>query len=388
MKNATKQKNNLEVYIIIGLLIVIAVLVFSINFQINKYNKLENANYLLDIDNNKNIQYSRDLNTLLNEKIIKYDELGSKYLELQSSYLEQINYINNLSRDKNQLSTDYNQLNKDYTSLLNEINAFKIEITESMDWFKNNSTIYNLSDSIRLKSHLETCVSCDEDTCLIKTACINWFVNERKFYLKYEDDNIISNKEDKLQSLNSFLLNEAGDCEDYSLLFAAEIRYLIDYVVLEKEKIPIIEAIVEANTNSEYQITSSWYYAEGIKAYPLDRGYIYPNVACGTLYDPQTNEYNGHCVIMITNKDINQVSDLSSLGKIYLIEPQFGDFIDFAKYEGVLKTTKEDHSIIDMLITKKDLYMHESRFYNNTNYTSSNWYGYEMFLNEINNIKK
>jgi len=386
MVSTAKKVNSLEIYIIIGLLVIIAVLVFSINFQINKYNKLYNANYLLDIDNNKNIQYSRDLNTLLNEKTIKYDELGSKYLELQSSYLEQINYIDNLSRDRNQLSTDYNLLSKDYTSLLNEINMFKIEITESMDWFKDNSTIDNFSDSIRLKSHLETCVSCDEDTCLIKTACINWFVNERKFYLKYEDDNVISNKEDKLQSLNSFLLNEAGDCEDYSLLFAAEIRYLVDYVVLEKEKIPIIEAIVEANTNSEYQITSSWYYAGGISAYPLDENYIYPTVACGNLFDLQTNEYNGHCVIMITDKDINQVSDLSNLNKIYLIEPQFGDFIDFAEYDGVLKIN--NNSIIDMLITKKDLYMHESRFYNNTNYTNANWYGYETFLNEINSIIK
>lgn len=387
MVNLIKKVNNFEIYIIIGLLVVVAVLIFSINVRINKFNALSKDYYLLEMDNNKNIQYNQDLNQLLTIEISKYNNLGSNYLELQSKYLDQIKIIDNLNLDKNQLSNEYDVLSTDYTSLIKEINAFKTEITMSMDWFKENSTIDNISDSTRMKSHLETCVTCGSDTCTIKTSCINWFVNENKFHLVYGDDNTITNKEDKLQSLNSFLLNEAGDCEDYAMLFSAEIRYLVDYVITEKKRTPIIEAIIKTDTQEDYKIVGDWVYSSGIEAYALDENYIYPTVACGNLFDLQTNEYNGHCVIMITNKDVNKVSDLSSLDKIYLIEPQFGDFIDFAEYDGVLKT-KNDNSKIDMLITKKDLYMHESRFYSNTNYTSANWYGYETFLDKINSITK
>ncbi len=381
-----KNENNLQIYIIIGLLAIIALLIFSINSRINKYDELSYDYYTLELDNNKNIQLNSDYNSLLINEINKFIDLHSKYLVLEYDNFVNIEKIKNLTKDKNTLTADYNTLSNEYTSLMTEINTFKTQITQSMDWFKANSTIDDISDSDRLKSHLRTCVSCNEETCIIKTACIDWFVNERKFNLKYADDNTISNKEDKLQSLDSFLLNEAGDCEDYSLLFTAEIKYLVDYIIVERQRTPVIEAMIKTNTTVDYKIVGDWYYNEGIEAYPLDKDYIYPTVACGDLFDPQTNEYNGHCVIMITNKDIDSVSDLSKLNKIYLIEPQFGDFIGFAKYDGVIKT--DDNSRIDLLITKKDLYMHESRFYVNSNYTNANWYGYETFLNEINSIQK
>jgi len=386
MLNSVKNKTNLQIYIIIGLLIIIIVLIFLISSKITKYNSLSNDYALLKSDYNKEILKTNDLNQSLITETNKYIDMYSKYTTLQAEDYAKAEKIENLNRDKNQLSDDYNKLNTDYTSLITEINKFKTEIINSMDWFKLNSNVDNISQSTRMESHLRTCVTCDDKTCTIKTACINWFVNETKFHLKYGDDNTITKKEDKLQSIDSFLLNEAGDCEEYALLFSAEIRYLVNYVIVERHRTPIIEAIIETNTTVDYQITSDWYYSEGIEGYKLDENYIYPEVACGTLFDIQTNEYNGHCVVMITNKDINSVSDLSSLSKIYLIEPQLGTFIDFAEYNGVLRT-KKDNSKIDMLITKKDLYMHESRFYNNTKYNSPNWYGYETFLNEINNLK-
>jgi len=382
-----KQKgNHPQIYVIIGLLVIIVFLIFFINFQISKYNRLSYDYFLLELDNNKNIQLNNDYNSLLITEINKFIELHSKYLSLESENILNLERITSLMRDKNTLVTDYNTLSVQYTSLLTEVEGFKTEITESMDWFKINSTIDNVSYSDRLKSHLRTCVNCNDEICIIKTACINWFVNERKFYLEYTDDNIISKKEDKLQSIESFLLGGSGDCEDYSLLFSTEIRYLIDYIITEKKKSPIIEAMILTDTSVDYSIVGDWYYDQGIEGYRLDDNYVYPIVACGTLFDPQTDELNGHCVVMITDIDINSVSDLSKLNKIYLIEPQFGDFIGFGKFDGVI--TIDNVSRIDLVITKKDLYMHESRFYDNSNYSSTSWYGYETFLTKLNSIYK
>jgi hypothetical protein len=83
-----------------------------------------------------------------------------------------------------------------------------------MEWFKENSIIDNLKNTRRIKNYLKDCVVCDSDYCNIKTACV-YLINKNELLLEYQFDQVTSGAEDKLQSLQSFMDNKKGDCEDF-----------------------------------------------------------------------------------------------------------------------------------------------------------------------------
>lgn len=360
----TTKKQNTNFIIIISLIIIILVFVFGYFSLLNKYNKLNNEKNELFIEKNQLLESITDLNNNHNQ------------LKLESL---------NKSQKIENLSNDYNNLSGEYTTLMDEIEVFKTQIEDSMNWFKTNATLENIKDSARMKDRLHTCVSCDGDFCNIKTACIVIFVNDKKFNLQYLFDENTTQSDDKLQSLDSFIANKGGDCEDYSLLFTAELRYLIDYVITEKKKIPIIEAIIESDTSKDYAIYGDWYYDDGIAAYNIESEYIYPYVACGYLYDPQIKESGGHCLIMLTTTKISDYSDIRDIENVKLIEPQTGFYVGEANSVGLLELNNEG-GYISEIITDCDYYLHTSKLFETEDYYSDDWYNYGYYLNKINNL--
>lgn len=382
----TKPINNKIIFTLIFILGLILIL-----FVIKHYNLSKDFNNNVSEYNNLVEEYNT-LKMNYNELKLNYDQKSTTLIEIESN-LKKLEILNNsISSELSKIKTENKLITEDYEYIKNDLLNFKEIINESMDWFRENSTIESINDLNRFKLKLKTkCVYCENDYCYIKTACIE-HVNSTYLKLKYKEDIRTSKEEDKLQTLESFVNNKGGDCEDFSLLFTAQLRYLVDYIKLEKEKIPIIESIIEDKTNVDYYIygdpgeDGSWYYDKNIKGYHLDENYIHPYVVCGNLYDIQSQEYNGHCVTLVTNYEIERPEDISEkIYNSYLIEPQFGDFIDYVDYSGLLG---EQNNIgeIYMIITKNDIFYNEMYLLENP-INQYNWYGYQTYLEKINDIK-
>jgi hypothetical protein len=161
-----------------------------------------------------------------------------------------------------------------------------------------------------------------------------------KFSFSYKLDEITSSKTDYLQSLTQFFENEGGDCEDFSLLFKAQINYLINYC--DKEKI-IIEAYTQTKNENEYFVNynNSWFLSKA-KAKELSLENIYPTIVCGNMYDLRSEQINGHCVIAFSSKKINSVEDLTYLVGAQLVEPQSGEYLGTINNHSIVGDGGED----------------------------------------------
>jgi hypothetical protein len=272
---------------------------------------------------------------------------------------------------------------EEYTYIKNDLLNFKESINESMDWFKENSTIDVLNEKEKIEKELLKCIECTSKNCYIKTACIDVFVNRRAFDIEYIFDTETSSLDDRLQPLQSFLDNKGGDCEDFSLFFTAQLRYLIQYS-LDKGKAPIIESFIDLKNNN-YFIYQNWYYENSIE-YRLNKEFIYPYIACGNLYDIQKDEYGGHCVVLISKNKINNFEEINLLKDSYLIEPQTGRFIDFVEYNGFLEE-KNNFGYIYYIITDNDFYIHKDVLKLNNSFENE-WYSYNYYLEKINFLEK
>lgn len=363
------KKNNVVIFLIIIILFfIIAILIINSNYNNAKKENQE----LFQTLNSK----EKDLISWS----VKYNALDLNYNQLLLEHQKKINEIDLLTKD-------YSEISEDYEILMYDVGIFKTQIEESMDWFKVNSDLESVSKSKTIKSNLHTCLDCGSETCKIKTACIDFYVNERKLGLSYIDDNKITDKQDKLQSLEDFIINKKGDCEDYSLLFAAELRYLINYIINEKNKIPVIEGIIESETTKNYVIYGDWYYDSGVEPVVLSPEYIFPYVACGLLYDPIIEDYGGHCEVLITNKEIKEVSDLEEFTEGYLIEPQGGILNNSKIINNGLLVNAEEDNLIYSIITENDYYMHELILFDTNDYESHKWYSYNYYLEKIKNLE-
>lgn len=366
-------KKDLKIILVV---IFLLVFIFIILFFNNKINQLTKKHNNLEIEHTKLLEKHNSLVTQNNnlEKthvslISEFNDLNLAFYNLRTEHYTQTQNYNNLLGN-------YDDLNKDYSSLNTEIGVFKKSIEESMDWFKENATLDLLKENRSIKNNLKKCVVCQEEVCYIKTACI-YLVNKEKFYLKYQIDILNSDKEDKLLSLNDFYSNKRGDCEDFSLFFVSELRYLIEYVEL-KDKIPIIEAIIETDSKRNYDIVDNWYFPGGISQKIISEEYIYPYVACGEIYDPNIDDIGGHCLVMLSKQKINNGTDLKNITDIELIEPQNGLYVEKATNYDFFKT--DSGYKIRQIITDNDYYMHDSILFNNDNKT---WYSYGYYYNKI-----
>ena len=367
---------------ILGIILFAVILIFVIYVLNNKINDLEERYGVL---NNQHTKLIKEHNKLIQDKQElekQFITLSNDFKDLTEDYNSKI--LENKVKDQeiSSLTNNYNGVLENYQILNDEVGVFKIRIEESMNWFKNNSTIQNLSNERRIKNSLRNCVSCERDICYIKTACIQ-VINQEELNLKYAFDTQTSGQDDKLQTIEQFLLKKKGDCEDFSLFFVAELRYLIDYVNSLK-KTPIIEAIIESDTTRSYEIVGRWYYPEGIEKKIISKDYIYPYVACGNILDPNTKNIGGHCLIMFSKEEIKESQDIEDMMDMELIEPQTGMYVNKAENNGVFQINNSENQV-GQIITDNDYYMHNSVLYRNN--TESHWYSYGYYLNKINELE-
>src|SRR3989344_4764491 len=127
----------------------------------------------------------------------------------------------NLKRGVNEL----NQENEDVTNELSFVNDklestqskidetkliledFEDSLKDSTEWFKQNSNIVNFEEYNSIRDTLrKRCIDINNNLCNIKLSCFP-FVFNNIYKFEYKNDSKITDKEDKLQSLDKFYYN-------------------------------------------------------------------------------------------------------------------------------------------------------------------------------------
>lgn len=332
------------------------------------------------------------INSMSNE----YSELASEYDLYKQETVLHINQLEtnmsslkysltNLNQTYTKLSRAYNLLKKEVDSTIKKIEVYEAELQESMEWFKTNSVLDTSEEQQEVMDYLEDdCFERKGNSCYIKTGCF-YLVNSKKLGLKYKWDVRTSGEIDKLQSINEFIENKGGDCEDYSLFYKAEYNSVLE----DCGDVDSLNIMLEAWTPT--QDSADWYwldfsrtwYLNSVRETNLKEAYIYPNIICGSIYDLNSGEVSGHCVIAFTSIKIESRQDIQNLEGAPLIEPQDGRYMGLAgdQSSGIYLMTEDNYqnppeSYIYEIITDNDLFLFSREH--------GKWLSYSVFDAELN----
>ncbi len=316
--------------------------------------------------------FEKEINSL--EKNIFELENEKNILQLNLEQLT-INY-NDLEITKNQLNQDYFLLKEEVDSTIQKIDSYEKEIQDSMEWFKTNSTLSEKQRNILL--NLKTnCLTQKKDSCEINIACFDLINSEFNNFF-YKDDDITSNSFDKLQSIEQFVSNKGGDCEDFALMFKAEYNSLIANCVEQKKEI-VLFTWVHGKEKYWLNNSSTWYFENAKKVF-LEKNYFYPTIVCGNIYDLQSQKVNGHCVIAFAKQKIISISDLNELNNAPIIEPQNGFYLGKINSDSNINLIdfKKSDSFISVVITDDDYFL----------YSNDHWNNYSEFKKQLHEKKE
>ena len=352
--------NKLKMIILI--LIIFSVIVLSLFVLTNNLLEELRQDHILFVNN------SVEKISFLNNEIFK---LTNSNIDLNKSLLNLTNQYNLLSSKTNALEFSYSNLKVEVAETLSKIDSYEREIQSSLEWFNSNSILDKANENVLLNLN-SNCKKTTSKVCQINLGCFH-LVNSEFINYKYKDDLITSNISDKLQSISEFIKNKGGDCEDFSLFFKAEYNSLVNSCDGKK---PSLFAWIE-KTSSRFwaNFNETWYLQNATIKY-LGEDNIFPIVVCGAIFNPQTSEVNGHCVLAFASKKIISAKDISILNSAELVEPQTGNYLGFIGADsGVFLVSEKTSSLsyINTLITDNDFFI----------YKNNEWSNYGKFGEEL-----
>ncbi len=234
-----------------------------------------------------------------------------------------------LSRNE-ELSTFLLKTKDELENLSAELRLFQDQIEQSMSWFIDNSNMEGMP--LNLKYQIDKCTSNTE----INAPCIPTVMKEEKQWAyKREED-------DRLLSLDEMLINNGGDCEDWSLFFKAAYNYLREE---DKPERYIVSAVPGRGT---FKIYDDYFYADAErKEVGTTEDNIY--VIC----------YDSHCIVAVSDHEIKSSEDVYNLDGAPAIEPQNGQYmftIGSMLAPSICTPDECDYSDIWLIITDDDIY--------------------------------
>lgn len=244
--------------------------------------------------------------------------------------------------------------------IASDFSSLEHSINESMSWFRDNAAL-----PLSYGSNMETFKRRMYDDCVDKgelnLACISYLMENTAFSIHYRTDSE-KGKLDFLQSVKQTIDTGWGDCEDYSLIFKAELNTMKaahsglvataftggtgQFRVYPKESIP------------ESDIGSFWYVpnAKKVRLGPLDS--LYPYVICFRA----TSDF-GHCTVALSENRIDDSSQLSMLSGAQVFEPQTGQYLGRVGSEYSVCSSSDclyEYRAIMLVISDSDLYKFEN----------------------------
>ncbi|MFH1505598.1 MAG: hypothetical protein ABIE94_01260 [archaeon] len=317
-------------------------------------------------------------------------ELEKTIVELEEKNQALNSSLSQLEEQHSGLTESYENLEVSYTNAeakveetLGKIDYYEEKLNESMEWYKSNSIVTGYMRGGAVVGFLESnCLQVAGDYCYIKSGCF-YLVNSEFLHVEYALDEELSGREDKLQSLDEFISNKGGDCEDYALFYKAEYNSLLENCEEDGGKKVIIEAWQPSNEiKNRYWVTykQTWY-LDDVEKITLDYdGFLYPNIVCGNMYDLNTHEVGGHCVVAFTTEKIDSADDLNLLDSAPLIESQDGSYMGKINGESsgiymVDYLNAPGKSFISQVITDSDFFLFSSQH--------REWLSYSIFYQEL-----
>jgi hypothetical protein len=248
--------------------------------------------------------------------------------------LQQANNTN-LSRELSAVSKNYaalderfTKLRTQYSQLADDIDEYEERVDENLDWFKVNAHFGEQLSAVSKRT--DECFDVSGDICTIRTGC-TWLVNQERLGLTYRTDMDTTKKIERIQSLDEFVENRGGDCEDYSLFFKAQMNHLREQCIANDASDIQFEGwqYVDNPTHSYKVDFENQWTIKSAESVPIPREFQYPNIVCGDVYNEFEELQTGHCVIAFTDKPIESALDLVTLQTAAIIEPQDGSFLGY-----------------------------------------------------------
>jgi hypothetical protein len=352
-KTPVRQTNfNIFKISIILLVLILIILIIGVVVLVNENDNLQNE--FNNFKTNSNLEISNLTNSI--------NILNNENNSLKSNLFDLGNDFNQLKNSNNSLSQEYVMLKDEANQTIQKISNYEKELQDSMDWFGTNSILPVKQKNLllQLKSNCRTKTNA---SCEINLGCI-FLINSEFQNYKYLNDEITSNEVDKLQSIEEFVNNKGGDCEDYSLFFKAEFNSLINECRDNNLEIKLTAWEDFKTTNKLWLNNSKTWYFENAKAVDIENNFA--SIVCGNMFDLQSGKTNGHCILAFTKNKINSVLDLDFLNEAILVEPQSG------KYLGVINTTS------NIFLVTNNFFVNKS--YINTSYIDTIIIDNDFFL--------
>lgn len=292
---------------------------------------------------------------LLREKDSLIVKQEANISALSADIEERDSQISSLQQELAQTEAELEEAETTLQEAEEEISAIKEEtldtaarINQSIAWFTENA---ELPSTLKL----DRFISKVEDSCIegdtLKLGCISYLMAE-ELDMQYKVDPT----GDRLYSIAEIVEREGGDCEDYSLFFKAVLNSF-DGLKLEAWQ----EGTGRYELYRDLDTHTIWYYDDA-HAKDMEGEDLNPYVIC-YYYDRFDNFWVGHCIIMVTEKEISSPEDISpeELADAQFFEPQTGEYSgrmgqDFSTCVDGQEGCEDTFGNIVFIITDKDLF--------------------------------
>ncbi len=247
----------------------------------NVYEKISRTNGRINSINETVGRLSKNISDFESE----FDLFRSEFNEFKQKYIN--------------LSVAYNEKSEQYTNLKNDLISLDDKIKEKMVWFESNNQM-NTTEIDKTRTLLNNI----DDKCVKST-----YINVPCLVAILENNNYkyIPDKSDQIESLDQFIEQKGGDCEDWVMFVKA---------ILNRYPDKDLKLAVDS-PGSRFDLYKQnnviWYFNDLKPKYIHKNGEHY----VGVCY---TKPKQGHCIIGLTKSDLLEPGDI-------LFEPQNGKYL-------------------------------------------------------------
>ena len=242
-------------------------------------------------------------------------------------------------------------------SIATDLYALESSVNASMAWFRENAALPGTNEK-NLDTFKQRMYSDCVDGGELNLACISYLMENTAFSIHYRTDPESTGKADFLQSVQQTIDTGWGDCEDYSLIFKAELNTVKQQ---HTGLVPIAFTggngtfrVYPKESTPEKDIGSFWYVQNAAKVRLGSLDSLYPYVICF-----RQTEQNGHCTVALSQNRIENTGQVQLLAGAQVFEPQSGQYLGTVGNEYTICSDDSclyrAHAIM-LVISDSDLY--------------------------------
>lgn len=293
----------------------------------------------------------------------------SQELELTKMNLNETSVaLNDTREDLRETQDLLNETIWEFEQLRDEVVGIEESVNSSIQWFRDNAVLpYSLNSFFRSSG-----VGCT-DAGTLRLACIP-FLMEKDLGFTYK-----SEYPDQLYSIDAMIAKDGGDCEDFALFLKAYLNRMKGTGV--DRELEAWDGGGEKYVIFEEDDGTKWY----VWGSPHPIGSLQdlnPYAICFTTkYEAET--FEGHCIVALSEKEINSVEEMQNLDGAETFEPQNGHYEGrigdqyHVCQEGELLCSRVPGSII-FVIADDDLYQ----------FIDGEWVSYELYGDKASGLEQ